>query len=165
MVELDNMKMELLTYEIPLAEVKDSLDLESKSKRIEELEMEMQAPNFWDDPEVSNRKMKESKVMKDIVDTMNGLSTQFDDILTLIEMGYEEEDPDMISEIRSELQNRTFKALNDMLFVGNHDFDRAIFSLALADQFNNKLVIEIVQCRSRLIVKNNRTPTIDKYAS
>ena len=61
MVELDNMKMELLTYETPLAEVKDSLDLESKIKRIEELEMEMQAPNFWDDPEISNKKMKESK--------------------------------------------------------------------------------------------------------
>ena len=65
----------------------------------------MQAPNFWDDPEVSNRKMKESKVMKDIVDTMNGLSTQYDDILTLIEMGYEENDADLIPEIREELDN------------------------------------------------------------
>ena len=58
--------------------------------------MEMQAPDFWDDPEVSNKKMKESKNMKDIVDTMNGLSQQYEDILTLIEMGYEENDPEMI---------------------------------------------------------------------
>ena len=132
MVELDNMKMELLTYEIPLAEVKDSLDLESKSKRIEELEMEMQAPNFWDDPEVSNRKMKESKVMKDIVDTMNGLSTQFDDILTLIEMGYEENDPELIPEIRGELDEfiETFETIRiNTLLSGEYDKNNAILKL------------------------------------
>ena len=58
MVELDNMKSEIQTYQIPLQEVSASLDLENKEKRIEELEMEMQSPNFWDDPEISNKKMK-----------------------------------------------------------------------------------------------------------
>ena len=37
MVELDQMKTELLSYKTPLAEVKDSLDLENKAKRVEEL--------------------------------------------------------------------------------------------------------------------------------
>ena len=40
MVELDQMKFELQSYENTLHEVKDSLDLEGKKKRIEELEME-----------------------------------------------------------------------------------------------------------------------------
>ena len=44
MVELDQMKFELQSYENTLHEVKDSLDLEGKKKRIEELEMEMEAP-------------------------------------------------------------------------------------------------------------------------
>ena len=35
LVELDNMKSEILTYEKPLAEVKASLDLDSKEKRID----------------------------------------------------------------------------------------------------------------------------------
>ena len=39
MIELDQMKQKLLTYEEPLAEVKASLDLESKKKRIEELDL------------------------------------------------------------------------------------------------------------------------------
>ena len=43
-VELDQMKFELTGYETTLHEVKDSLDLDSKKKRIEELEMEMEAP-------------------------------------------------------------------------------------------------------------------------
>ena len=48
-------------------------DLANKEKRIEELEMEMQAPNFWDDPEKSNQKMREAKGLKDVVDTIRGL--------------------------------------------------------------------------------------------
>ena len=61
MIELDQMKQKLATYEEPLSEVKASLDLESKQKRIEELEMEMEAPGFWDDPDYSNKRMKELK--------------------------------------------------------------------------------------------------------
>ncbi len=57
MVELDQMKTEIQTYETPLKEVQDSLDLENKSKRIEELEREMEAPGFWDDPVRSIQKM------------------------------------------------------------------------------------------------------------
>ncbi|MBQ6992876.1 MAG: peptide chain release factor 2 [Lachnospiraceae bacterium] len=105
MVELDQMKQELQTYESPLAEVRDSLDLASKEKRIEELEREMEDPGFWDDPDRSNRLMKELKVLKGTVEQGNHLKTQYEDIETLIEMGYEAEDLDMIPEIRAELDS------------------------------------------------------------
>ena len=94
--------------------------------------MEMQAPNFWDDPEVSNKKMKESKTMKDIVDTMNGLSQQYEDILTLIEMGYEENDPEMVPEIRAELDEfkETFENIRiSTLLSGEYDRNNAILKL------------------------------------
>ncbi len=92
----------------------------------------MQAPNFWDDPEVSNKKMKESKTMKDIVDTMNGLSQQYEDILTLIEMGYEENDPEMVPEIRAELDEfkETFENIRiSTLLSGEYDRNNAILKL------------------------------------
>ena len=132
MVELDQMKTEILTYETPLAEVRDSLDLDNKSKRIEELEMEMEAPGFWDDPDKSNAKMKELKNMKDTVAECSGLFTQYEDILTLIEMGYEENDSAMVDEIRSELED--FKAKFDELRIstllsGEYDKDNAILKL------------------------------------
>ena len=50
----------------------------------------MEAPNFWNDPVVSQKKMKELKSMKDDVATYASLKTEFEDIETLIEMGYEE---------------------------------------------------------------------------
>ena len=105
MVELDQMKTELLSYKTPLAEVKDSLDLDNKAKRVEELEMEMESPGFWDNPDSSNAKMKELKSLKDVAESYDALATQFDDIETLIEMGYEEEDPELIPEIRSEMDS------------------------------------------------------------
>lgn len=65
----------------------------------------MEDPGFWDDPDRSNRLMKELKVLKGIVEQGKHLKTQYEDIETLIEMGYEAEDPDMIPEIRAELDS------------------------------------------------------------
>ena len=125
LVELDNMKMELLTYETPLREVAASLELEAKEKRIEELDMEMQAPDFWDNPEISNRKMKESKTLKDTVETMYRLQSQYQDILDLIEMGYEEDDPEIIPDIQKELEE--FKSDLESLRIStllSEEYDR-----------------------------------------
>jgi len=131
-VELDQMKTEILTYETPLSEVRDSLDLVNKAKRIEELEMEMEAPGFWDDPDKSNAKMKELKNLKDTVEECNGLFRQYDDILTLIEMGYEDDDPSMAVEIRQELDDFTakFEELRvGTLLSGEYDRNNAILKL------------------------------------
>ena len=132
LVELDQMKSEILTYEKPLAEVKASLDLDSKEKRIEELQMDMEAPGFWDDPDRSNMKMKELKNLKDVVEECNKLSTQYEDILTLIEMGYEENDASMIPEIRGELDEfiSEYEELRiSTLLSGEYDKDNAILKL------------------------------------
>ncbi len=132
MVELDQMKLEIQGYETALKEVKASLDLENKSKRIEEFEMEMEAPGFWDDPDKSNQKMKELKNLKDTVGLCDKLTTQYDDILTLIEMGYEENDETMIPEIRGEL-DEFISELEELrigtLLSGEYDKNNAILKL------------------------------------
>lgn len=94
--------------------------------------MEMQAPDFWNDPEKSNQKMRESKGLKDIVDTMNSLSSQYDDILTLIEMGYEDNDPAIIPDIEAELKEfkETFENIRiSTLLSGEYDRNNAILKL------------------------------------
>ena len=92
----------------------------------------MEAPGFWDVPEVSNKKMKELKQIKDVVDTCNTLTTQYDDIETLIEMAYEEEDADMVIEIRQELDSfiETLENIRiSQLLSGEYDKDNAILKL------------------------------------
>ena len=46
----------------------------------------MEAPDFWDNAEVSQKKMKELKSMKDDMETYQNLVTQKEDMETLIEM-------------------------------------------------------------------------------
>lgn len=92
----------------------------------------MQAPDFWNDPEKSNQKMRESKGLKDIVDTMNALSSQYDDILMLIEMGYEDNDPAVIPDIEEELKEfkETFENIRiSTLLSGEYDRNNAILKL------------------------------------
>ena len=60
----------------------------------------MEAPDFWDNAEVSQQKMKELKSMKDDMEIYHSLETQMEDMETMIEMGYEENDPEIIPEIQ-----------------------------------------------------------------
>ena len=92
----------------------------------------MQAPDFWDDPEKSNQKMRESKGLKDIVETMDGLSSQYNDILELIELGYEDNDPAIIPDIEEELGSfkETFENIRiSTLLSGEYDKNNAILKL------------------------------------
>ena len=94
--------------------------------------MEMQAPDFWDDPESSNRKMREAKGLKDIVETMDGLAGQYNDILELIELGYEDNDPAIIPDIEEELASfkETFENIRiSTLLSGEYDRNNAILKL------------------------------------
>lgn len=130
MVILDNLKNELTTYKEPLSEVRSSLDLDNKIQRIEELQMEMEAPGFWDNPDASNKKMKELKDLQSQVEIMDGLDTQYEDIMTLIEMA--EEDEELASEVETEFED--FKTKLDeirigTLLSGEYDADNAILKL------------------------------------
>ncbi len=92
----------------------------------------MEAPGFWDEPERSNRQMKELKQLKGTVDQCNELKRQYEDIETLIEMGYEAEDEELIPEIRDELDHfiETFEALRiSTLLSEEYDSCNAILKI------------------------------------
>ena len=132
MVELDQFKAILNSYAKPLVEVRDSLDLANKEKRIEELERKMEEPDFWDNPERSQEMMKELKSLKDDKEIYENLESQRDDMETLIEMGYEEDDASVIPEIQeildqfeADFENIRMKTL----LSGEYDRDDAIVTL------------------------------------
>ena len=132
MVELDQFKYTLSTYDETLKEVKDSLDLENKERRITELDKSMEEPGFWDDPERSTKTVREAKSLKDTVDGYKHLEQQYEDIQVMIEMGYEENDPAMIPEIQ-EMLDEFVKELEELrtktLLSGEYDGCNAILKL------------------------------------
>ena len=92
----------------------------------------MQEPGFWDDPEKSNQKMREAKNLKNTVETVRGLESQYEDIMTLIETGYEDNDPEIIPDISEELETfkKTFEEIRvSTLLSGEYDRNNAILRL------------------------------------
>ena len=92
----------------------------------------MEEPGFWDDPERSTRLMKEAKNLKDTVEGFQKLQRQYEDIELLIEMGYEDNDPEVIPEIRQMLDEFE-QALETLrittLLSGQYDKNNAILRL------------------------------------
>ena len=92
----------------------------------------MEEPDFWNDAARATRISKEIKNLKDTVEEYNKLSASYEDIQTLIELGYEEEDSDLIPEIREMLESFT-KELESMriqiLLSGEYDSYDAILTL------------------------------------
>ena len=92
----------------------------------------MEAPGFWDDPDRSNKQMKTLKSLKGVVEQCEHLQTAYEDIEVLIEMGYEANDPEMVPEIRAELDSfiEEFEALRiSTLLSEEYDKCNAILKL------------------------------------
>ena len=92
----------------------------------------MEEPNFWDDAEKASASMKEVKDLKSVVERADGLSQEYEDILTLIEMGNEEEDDSLIPEVEQEYKNfvEEFEDLRiTTMLTGEHDRENAILTL------------------------------------
>lgn len=132
MVELDQFKVKIGNYEEPLSELKESLGLDMKQERIDQLEAQMEEPNFWDDVTSSQFVMKELKQLKSVVESYETLEAERDDILTMIEMGYEEDDDELIPEIEDMIDQfvKNFEELRiRTLLSGEYDHEDAILSL------------------------------------
>ena len=133
MVELDQFKYTLSTYEKPLQEVRVALNLDAKMKKIDELDRTMEEPSFWEDADRAAKLVKEAKVLKDTVEGFHKLHTQYEEIGLMIEMGYEENDPELIPEIQEMLDEfvEEIEALRlRTLLTGEYDSNNAILKLS-----------------------------------
>ena len=92
----------------------------------------MEAPDFWNDPEQSQKMMKELKSKKNDVEVYQQLVSQMEDIEVMLEMGYEENDSSLIPEIQELLDDfvKTFDNIRmKTLLSGEYDRNNAIVTL------------------------------------
>lgn len=134
MLEFEQMKSELTSYDDTMKEVLTSLDIEGKKNKIQEMEREMEAPDFWNDAEKATVKTTELKSLKDDVAVADSLQQKYEDIETFIEMDAEEDGDDeaMLEEAKEEfeefkkdLENLRLKTL----LSGKYDYNNAIVTL------------------------------------
>ncbi len=132
MIEYDQIKTKLAGYAEPLKEIRASLDVDGKEKRIEELHRLMEEPGFWDEPERSTKQMQELKSLESDVEKINLMDEKRDDIETLLEMGYEENSLDLLEEIQTTLEE--FENLLDALRLKtllSEEYDRESATITL----------------------------------
>ncbi len=107
-------------------------DLAKKKDRVTEIEQTMEEHGFWDDADRAQGFMKELKNLKDVIEEYEHLKRDYEDVQTLIQMGYEENDESLIPEIEEALNVFT-TTLDELklktLLSGEYDKYNAILTL------------------------------------
>ena len=132
MIEAEQLQYKLNSFQEPLEDLSGSLALEAKKERIDQLELNMEEPGFWDNVEESQNVMKEVKSLKGVVEEYDDLKTKYEDIETLIDMAEEDEDADLIEEATALMDEfeKTYEELRiSTLLTGEYDKDDAILTL------------------------------------
>ncbi len=104
----------------------------NKKERVELIEHIMEEPDFWNDQTKASEYVKELKNIKDVIEEYESLVSEFEDIQTLLEMGYEENDESLIDEIKECLDRfiLKFDTLRlSTLLSGEYDKYNAILTL------------------------------------
>ncbi len=132
MVELEQYKYEWSQYESMVKELADSFHIDIRQARIEEIEQMMEEAGFWDNIEKSSEIMKGLKMLKGSLELIDHLQSQYEDLGVLIEMGNEEEDPDMVEEVEAEWKafvKQFDKVKIETLLSGNYDKCNAVLKI------------------------------------
>lgn len=107
-------------------------DLANVRYRIEEIEMDMTAPDFWNDNESAQTKLKFQKVLKNKVDQYEGLMQRAEDLEVYVEMALEENDDSVEPEVEKsylDLDADYQKLMLETLLKGDYDANSAILSI------------------------------------
>ena len=97
--------------------------------KIETLEEETGKAGFWDDPSASQKLMQEIKIMRNKVEGFEKLEAAYEDVITLIELGTEEQDESVISEVQ------------DLASSFMADYDNLRTSILLGEQYDGNNAI------------------------
>ncbi|MEW4372662.1 peptide chain release factor 2 [Paenibacillus kandeliae] len=94
-----NVKHDLREMAQKLSNLRGSLDLDLKNEMIENFEVKMSAPDFWDDNESAQAVIAEMNAVKGSVDQYNKLQQEYDDVSLMAELADEENDAELAAEV------------------------------------------------------------------
>lgn len=131
MILLENLKSELESCRPKINELHDVYDIENSRERILELQEKAAEPGFWDDPEKSQPILKETRTLEGNIEKYEKLVSSSEDIEVMIEMAAEEDDDEILEEIKLDLDKlkSDIEALTlASLLTGEYDKSNAILN-------------------------------------
>lgn len=131
MLQYEELRLSLLKCKEPIGELADALGFGKMKEEIAELEERAASDGFWNDLEKSQQIVQRTSMLKKKVEAYEGLVSDYEDTLALIEMADEEGDDSMVDEcaesvqkVKDELDRQTL----DTLLIGEYDSKNAILT-------------------------------------
>jgi peptide chain release factor 2 len=125
---MDNIVSLLKSMKSRIDGLMERLNVAGKVDRIQQLEFEAGAANFWNDPDKAQKVMQEMARLKAEVDRWNAVATQVNDALELAQM----DDPSLLDELTKEVVNLTDTVEHmelQTLLSGEYDTENAILAI------------------------------------
>ena len=131
MLEFDEYKVKLNNLKPELDKLKAALDLDAAARELDLVQAQSAAEGFWDDLERAQKTQQRIKALQDKMDNQAKREGQWSDLMTLCEMGNEEEDASLIPELAegfSALVEDMESARLATLLTGEYDNSSAILT-------------------------------------
>ena len=129
LIEYDVYKQKLRELEPELDKLSAALDIESAKQEAARLEDETAQDGFWNDLERSQKVQQRLKQLRNKIARQEKLISTWEDLTTLCEMGQEEDDPEILEELKSEyadLEEKVEETRMTTLLSGEYDNSNAI---------------------------------------
>ncbi|MBQ8025447.1 MAG: peptide chain release factor 2 [Oscillospiraceae bacterium] len=131
MVEFEEYKGKINALHPTLEVLRGALNLDQAEAEIARLEAESAADGFWNDVENSQKVMQKINQLKSKCEKFRKLESGWDDLMTLCQMGIEEDDDSLLEELTEEYDSFE-KALEEArlatLLTGEYDANNAILN-------------------------------------
>ena len=131
MIEFDEYKVKLNNIRPKLDALADSLGIGAAKEEIDRLHAQIDSEGFWDNQEISQKVMKQSRTLEAKVARYEKMCSQWDDLYTLCEMALEDNDDSMLPELTegyAQLEQEMENARLETLLSGEYDNNNAIVS-------------------------------------
>ena len=132
MLQFDEYRVKLNNLKPDLDKLGKALDLESAERELDELHAQSAADGFWDNVEKARKIQQRISNLEDKVTAQARRESAWEDLMTLCEMGNEEEDASLVPEVESgydTLVREMETARLSTLLSGEYDSSPAIVSL------------------------------------
>ena len=115
MLQFDEYKVKLNNLRPELDELDQALGLETAIREVEMLESESASDGFWDNLEKAQKVQQRVKQLRDKIEGQQRRKTQWDDLMTLCELGNEAEDETLVPEVEegfAKLEAQSLRPVN-----------------------------------------------------
>lgn len=99
-------------------------DIEAKQERLEEVNLELENPELWNDPERATKISKEKSQLDNVIGVITALDDKLEDAKAMIDLAVEADDETLLADVQAELDEAEAKVADlefKRMFSGEMD--------------------------------------------